>query len=194
MVKKVIIGIVSFFVIMTALTFFIFNSVDDNIAENKTRTEADFVSRKYIINELWENQTKKGENLISSYLFIKVENSPVNLRLPIAGNPEDIAKQLKKGDSIEVKVIAKQLGEAEKNGAIKAVTRFIMGDNREVTVYKLSAHNKVLVDKDINDWDEAKVSLLKRVTDQPFILIIPFAIIIGIIGRMKRRKLALKNK
>lgn len=195
MTKKIILGIVFVFVVMGGVTFWIFNSFDQANAELSGRTEADFTTQQFTVKELWEMQNKQNDRVLMSYLYIKVNNEPINLRLPWEGSADDeaaLARKINKGDQIEAKVLKSQLAAARENGVFKAIGRFIMGDKREVTIFKLQVKNEVLVDKDIHAWDDAKVTLLSRLTSNPWILLIPAFILFYIIGLVKRRK-AKKN-
>lgn len=195
MTKKIILGIVFVFVVMGGVTFWIFNSFDQANAELSGRTEADFTTQQFTVKELWEMQNKQNDRVLMSYLYIKVDNEPINLRLPWEGSADDeaaLARKINKGDQIEAKVLKSQLAAARENGVLKAIGRFIMGDKREVTIFKLQVKNEVLVDKDIHAWDDAKVTLLSRLTSNPWILLIPAFILFYIIGLVKRRK-AKKN-
>lgn len=195
MTKKIILGIVFVFVVMGGVTFWIFNSFDQANTELNGRTETDFTTQKFTVKELWEMQNKQNDRVLMSYLYIKVDNEPINLRLPWEGQADEqaaLARKINKGDQIEVKVLKSQLAAARENGVLKAIGRFIMGDKREVTIFKLQVKNEVLVDKDIHGWDDAKVTLLSRLTSNPWILLIPAFILFYIIGLVKRRK-AKKN-
>ncbi|WP_118952290.1 hypothetical protein [Taibaiella helva] len=189
MTKKIIYGILAFFVIATLLTFWLFKGIDNVGKEEAARTEADFTIQQFVISELWEMQQQKRNQVLASYLFIKVHGEKINLRLPWQGGQDrdGITAQLNSGDTIEVKVLKAQLAAARKEGMFKGVERFFMGDKREVTLYGLKAHGQVLLDRDIHDWDVARVSLLNRLTDQPFLLLIPFFLIIFLIGWIKRK-------
>lgn len=195
MAKRIIIGIVAFFIIMSAITFWLFNSIGNTDAENKARTEADFVKQPFVITELWEMQRKKGSTLLSSYLFFKVKDEQVNFRIPFQGTDGDnmLARQMQKGDTVLVKVLKRQLAEARKEGAGKSIQRFIMGDKREVAVYGLSIHDEMLVNKDIHDWDQANISLFGRLTDNPYILFVPAFLLFAVIGLVKRKGDAKSN-
>lgn len=191
MVKRIIIAIVIFTLIMSGVTFWIFNSVDSRGQAANARSESDFTTQQFVVQEIWEMQKKKGASVISSYFFIKIKNEPFKLRLPWQGArlpQEELLNNIKEGDTLTVKVLKEQLAEARENGAGKAVSRFIMGDKREVTVFKMEAHGEVLTDKDIHGWDEAEVTLLGRLADQPYILLVPAFILFAIIGFIKRRK------
>lgn len=191
MTKKIILGIVLVFVIMGGVTFWIFNSFDQANTELSGRTEADFTMQKFTVKELWEMQNKQNDRVLMSYLYIKVNNEPINLRLPWEGSADEqaaLARKINKGDQIEAKVLKSQLAAARENGVLKAIGRFIMGDKREVTIFKLQVRNEVLVDKDIHGWDDAKVTLLNRLTSNPWILLVPTFILLYIIGIVKRRK------
>lgn len=194
MTRKLITGIVAFFVIMALITFWIFSSFDNIGKEDAARSEADFITQPFVITELWEMQQKKSNRVLASYLFIKVRDEKINLRLPwqAGEDKEEIVESLNAGDTIEVKVLKSQLAAARKGGVLKVVERFIMGDKREVTVYGLKLHGRMLVDRDIHDWDVSRITLLNRLTDQPFLLLIPFFIIMFIIGVVKRRRDAKK--
>jgi hypothetical protein len=195
MTKKIILGIVFVFVVMGGVTFWIFNSFDQANTELNGRTETDFTTQKFTVKELWEMQNKQNDRVLMSYLYIKVDNEPINLRLPWEGQADEqaaLARKSNKGDQIEVKVLKSQLAAARETGVLKAIGRFIMGDKREVTIFKLRVKNEVLVDKDIHSWDDAKVTLLSRLTSNPWILLIPAFILFYIIGLVKRRK-AKKN-
>lgn len=190
MTKKIILGIVFVFVVMGGVTFWIFNSFDQVNAESSGRTEADFTLQKFTVKELWEMQNKQNDRVLMSYLYIKVDNEPINLRLPWEGSAGDqatLARKINNGDEIEVKVLKAQLAAARENGVLKAINRFIMGDKREVTMFKLQVKNEVLVDKDIHSFDDAKVTLLNRMTSNPWILLVPAFILFYIIGLVKRR-------
>lgn len=191
MVKKVILGLVVFFVVMGGATFWIFSSFDSSNAEAQARSAADFTTEHFVVTELWEMQKKKGNSVLSSYLYMKVKDEPVSLRLPWQGLTEDqvaIASKLNDGDSITVKVLSRQLASARENGALKAISRFIMGDKREVTIFKLAVNGQLLVDKDIHSWDEGQVTLLNRLVDNPFILLVPAGLLIFIVGYIKRKR------
>lgn len=191
MTKKIILGIVLVFVIMGGVTFWIFNSFDQANTELSGRTEADFTMQKFTVKELWEMQNKQNDRVLMSYLYIKVNNEPINLRLPWEGSADEqaaLARKINKGDQIEAKVLKSQLAAARENGVLKAIGRFIMGDKREVTIFKLQVRNEVLVDKDIHGWDDAKVTLLNRLTSNPWILLVPTFILLYIIGLVKRRR------
>jgi len=193
--KNIIIGIVIFFIATTGLTAWILNSADNSVAEEQARTGADFVTERFVITELWEMQKKKGNSVLSSYLFMKAKGERINLRIPFQGTKENgrLSGQLKEGDTVMVTVLKKQLEEARQEGAWKAVRRFIMGDKREVAVYRLTLHNQVLIDRDIHAWDEAKVTLLGRLSDNPYILLVPAFILFAIIGLVKRKAGIKKN-
>lgn len=191
MVKRVILGLVIFFVVMGGGTFWIFNSFDRSNAEAEARSAADFTTGRFVVTELWEMQKKKGSQVMSSYLYMKVKDEPVNLRLPWQGLTEDqvaIANKIHDGDSITVKVLSRQLASARENGVLKAINRFIMGDKREVTIFKLSVNGQLLVDKDIHSWDEGQVTLLNRLADNPFVLLVPAGLLIFIVGYVKRKR------
>lgn len=191
MVKKIILGIVLLFIIMMGLTFWVFRQAESNAAADNARTEADFSNERFVVSELWEAQKKKGSTVLSSYIFMKVRNEPIRLRLPLQGlstSREEIAGNIHDGDTVEVKVQKQQLAAAREGGAGKAIYRFIMGDKREVTIFKLSAHGQTLVDKDIHGWDEARITLLGRLADEPYLLVVPAFILIAIIGIIKKRQ------
>lgn len=188
--KNIILGLVLFFVIMAGLSFWIVGSIDGSAAAAKGRKETDFTTQRFVVSQLWQMDKKQNNSVLISYLYIKVNNEPVNLRLPWSGSATDqetIAEKINKGDTIEVKVRKAQLEAARENGLFKVINRFIMGDKREVTIYKLVIHNQVLVDKDIHGWDEAEITLLNRLTENPFILLIPAFFILFIIGYIKRK-------
>lgn len=191
MVKQVVFGLVLFFVVMTATTFWIFSSFESDHAEDAARSEKDFITEHFVVTEIWEQQTKKGSRVISSYFYMKVKNEAINLRLPWQGLTEDqlsVIDKINAGDSIEVKVIRKQLADARQNGVLKGIYRFIMGDEREVSIFKLTLNQELLVDKDIHGWDEAKITLLKRLTDNPLVLVVPFALLVFIISYVKKKR------
>jgi len=196
MTKRIILAVLAVFIVLSGVTFWIFNSFDQTINESKNRTEADFTTAKFVVGQLWVMQKKQSERVLISYLFIKPTNEEINLRLPWQGNSEDVdalADEIPENSTIEVKVLKSQLEDARKSGPMKAISRFIMGDKREVTIFKLSIKGKTIVEKDIHDWDEAKVTLLNRLTDNPWLLIIPFFILMYIIGLVKRRQLKKQN-
>lgn len=191
MVKRVILGLVIFFVVMGGVTFWIFNSFDRSNAEAEGRSAADFTTEHFVVTELWEMQKKKGSNVLSSYLYMKVKDEPVSLRLPWQGLTEDqvaIASKIHEGDNITVKVQRRQLASAREKSILKAINRFVMGDKREVTIFMLSVNGQLLVDKDIHSWDEGQVTLLNRLVDNPFILFVPAGLLIFIVGYVKRRR------
>lgn len=164
----------------------------DTNKEMAGRTEADFTTQRFVVNELWERQQKQNNMVLMSYLFIKVNNEPIKLRLPVGGaeDTEELASQINKGDNIDVKVLKTQLQSARENGVLKAINRFIMDDKREVTIFRLSVNNKLLVDKDIHSWNDARITLLGRLVDNPFMFLLPvFVIAMFIIGAVKRRNL-----
>jgi hypothetical protein len=190
MAKKVILIVVIVFIATAGVMLLILNGMKNTDKEMSARTEADFTTQRFVVNELWERQQKQNNTVLMSYLFIKVNNEPIKLRLPVEGaeGTEELASQLNKGDQIEVKVLKTQLQSARENGVLKAINRFIMDDKREVTIFKLAVNNKLLVDKDIHSWDDARVTLLNRVLDNPFMFLMPiFVIAIFIIGSVKRR-------
>lgn len=191
MTKKIIIAVLAVFVILSGVTFWIFNTFDQTNHEANVRTEADFMTANFVVKELWVMQKKQNDRVLVSYLFIKPEKEDINLRLPWRGSMEDekeLADKIKDGDTVAVKVLKVQLADAKENGIWKTVSRFIMGDKREVTIFKLSVKNELLVEKDIHDWDEAKITLLGRLSDNPWILLIPFFILMYIIGVVKRKQ------
>jgi len=192
MAKKIILIVVIVFIVTTGVTLLILNGMKNTDKEMAARTEADFTTQRFVVNELWERQQKQNNTVLMSYLFIKVNNEPIKLRLPVEGAEatEELASQINKGDNIEVKMLKTQLQSARENGVLKAINRFIMDDKREVTIFKLSVNNKLLVDKDIHSWDDARVTLLGRVIDNPFMFLLPvFVLAIFIIGSVKRRNL-----
>jgi len=191
MTKKIIIAVLAIFIILSGVTFWIFNTFDETTNEAKSRSEADFTTTKFVVKELWVMQQKQNDRVLVSYLFIKPEKKEINLRLPWEGNAEDekaLADKIKEGDTVEVKVLTAQLNDARKGGVFKAISRFIMGDKREVTIFKLSVKNELLVEKGIHDWDDAKITLLSRLADNPWILLVPFFILMYIIGLVKRKQ------
>jgi hypothetical protein len=191
MTKKIIIAIAAIFVIMGGLTFWIFSSFDQTTTEASARTEADFTTEHFIVKELWVMQQKKNDQVLMSYLFIKPEKEPINLRLPWEGSTEDekaLADKISNGSTVEVKVLKSQLESAREGGVLKAISRFIMGDKREVTIFKLTVNNQLVIDKGIHGWDEAKVTLLGRMIDNPWILLIPAFILFFIISVVKKKK------
>lgn len=191
MTKKIIIAVLAIFIILSGVTFWIFNTFDETTNEAKSRSEADFTTTKFVVKELWVMQQKQNDRVLVSYLFIKPEKEEINLRLPWEGNAEDekaLADKIKEGDTVEVKVLTAQLNDARKGGVFKAISRFIMGDKREVTIFKLSVKNELLVEKGIHDWDDAKITLLGRLADNPWILLVPFFILMYIIGLVKRKQ------
>jgi hypothetical protein len=191
MTKKIIIAVLAVFIILSGVTFWIFNTFDQTTNEANTRSEADFTTTRFVVKELWVMQKKRNDRVLISYLFIKPEKEDINLRLPWEGSAEEekaLADKIKDGDTVEVKVLTTQLTDARKGGTMKAISRFIMGDKREVTIFKLSVKNGLLLDKDIHGWDEAKITLLGRLTDNPWILLVPFFILIYIIGLAKRKQ------
>lgn len=193
MVKKSILAVVIIFLAMIVVFFLISNSIQQSSAEMEGRTEADFTTQRFTVTELWTMERKKGSQLLSAYLFMKVKDEPIKLRLPWQANDDRdaVANQLKEGDNIEVKVLKQQLADARENGTFKAIGRFFKGDKREVTVFRLSANNKLLVDKDIHSWNDAQVTWLNRLTDNPFILFvffIPIFIVIAVVKRFKEKK------
>ncbi|WP_316843851.1 hypothetical protein [Pedobacter psychrodurus] len=191
MTKKIIIAVLAIFIVLSGVTFWIFNTFDETTNEAKNRSEADFSTTKFVVKELWVMQQKQNDRVLVSYLFIKPEKEEINLRLPWEGSAEDekaLADKIKEGDTVEVKVLTAQLNDARKGGVFKAISRFIMGDKREVTIFKLSVKNELLVEKGIHDWDEAKITLLGRLADNPWILLVPFFILMYIIGLVKRKQ------
>jgi hypothetical protein len=134
---------------------------------------------------------KKDDQVLSSYLFIKVEQAPINLRLPWLGSEVEqgkLARKIPNGSNIEVKVLKSQLEAAQKNGAMESISRFIMGNKREVMVFKLTFANQTLVNRDIHDYDEAQVTLLNRMTSNPWMILIPGFILLYIIAYVKKRR------
>jgi hypothetical protein len=191
MTKKIIIAVLAIFIVLSGVTFWIFNTFDETTNEAKNRSEADFSTTKFVVKELWVMQQKQNDRVLVSYLFIKPEKEEINLRLPWEGSAEDekaLADKIKEGDTVEVKVLTSQLNDARKGGVFKAISRFIMGDKREVTIFKLSVKNELLVEKGIHDWDDAKITLLGRLADNPWILLVPFFILMYIIGLVKRKQ------
>jgi hypothetical protein len=196
MTKKIIIGIVVFFVITAGLMFWISSGIDQTTKEASARTEADFTTEKFIVKELWEMQNTQNGQVQISYLFVKPEEADINLRLPWEGSKEDenaLARKIKPGGPIEVKVLKGQLASARETGAMKAIGRFIMGDKKEVTIFNLKVNGEVLVNKDIHDYDEAKITLFGRLLDNPWILLAPIFILFYIIAYVKKKN-ELKKK
>jgi hypothetical protein len=195
MTKKIIIAVVVVFVIMTGLFMWISASIDQTATAANARTEADFITQDFTVNELWEMQNKKNDQVLLSYLFIKPQNSDIKLRLPWEGSEADenaLAAKIKPGQTITVKVLKNQLAKAQEGGAIKAITRFIMGDKREVTIFSLKTNNELLVTKDIHDYDEANITVLGSLINNPWIILVPFFIIIYAVAYAKRKKQAAK--
>ncbi|WP_293312226.1 hypothetical protein [Pedobacter sp. UBA5917] len=191
MTKKIIIAVFAVFIVLSGVTFWIFNTFDQTTNEANARTEADFTTARFVAKELWVMEKKQNDRVLMSYLFIKPEKEDISLRLPWQGNTEDekaLANKIKEGDTVEVKVLKSQLASAREAGVGKAISRFIMGDKREVTIFKLTVKNELLVEKGIHDWDEAKITLLGRLTDNPWLLLIPFFILMYIIGIVNRKK------
>jgi hypothetical protein len=191
MTKKIILAIVVIFLIFGGLTIWIFSSFNQTTAETQARTEADFTTEHFTVKELWEMANKKDDQVLSSYLFIKVEQAPINLRLPWLGSEVEqgkLARKIPNGSNIEVKVLKSQLEAAQKNGAMESISRFIMGNKREVMVFKLTFANQTLVNRDIHDYDEAQVTLLNRMTSNPWMILIPGFILLYIIAYVKKRR------
>ncbi|MGQ7854602.1 hypothetical protein ACUN24_10175 [Pedobacter sp. WC2501] len=191
MTKKIIFAVLAVFIILSGVTFWIFNTFDQTTNEAKTRTEADFTTKKFVVKELWVMEKKQNDRVLISYLFIKPEKEEISLRLPWQGSTDDekaLAEKIKQGDTVEVKALKSQLSAAREGGVGKAISRFIMGDKREVTIFKMTLKNELLVEKDIHDWDDAKITLLGRLSDNPWILLIPFFILMYIIGVVKRKR------
>ena len=71
---------------------------------------------------------------------------------------------------------------------MESISRFIMGNKREVMVFKLTFGNQTLVNRDIHDYDEAQVTLLNRITSNPWMILIPGFILLYIIAYVKKRR------
>lgn len=191
MSKKIIIGIVVFFAIAVGLMVWISNSIDQTAVAANARTEADFVTQNFTVNELWEMQNKNNDKVLMSYLFIKPQNEDFRLRLPWEGSEEEenvLASKIKPGQIITVKVLKSQLEKAKQGGALNAIGRYIKSDKREVTIFSLKTNDELLVNKDIHDYDEANVTMLMALINNPWIFLAPIFIIMFAVAYAKKKK------
>jgi hypothetical protein len=141
--------------IFSAVMYLIVSSDTNYIDSLNSRTEADYVTETFVIDEIWEREiTGKF-----AYIFFKLKNEDFNLGLganDLMVN-KDKSSEVKhyldvfsKGDTIKVKVFRDDIIEARKNNLWLFIKRFFANDNREVEVYRLEKRGKVLSEQDIH--------------------------------------------
>ncbi len=148
--------IVTIIVALFGAIMYLIVSNDLNYVDSlESRTEADYVTETFVIDEIWEREIT-GKY---AYIFFKLKNEDFNLGLGandlITTNNKDKAIQsyldlFKEGDTIKVKVFREDITEARRNNPWLFVKRFFANDNREVEVYRLEKNGEVLSEQDIH--------------------------------------------
>ena len=201
MKKRILIGILIFICLSPLVVFYVINTGKTNYKNALQRTENDFTTENFEIAQIWELKKVKtkgitGEDILKSYIFIKPQNELFNLRFADADynnrdeNKSKILSQILEGETISVKVLKSQLEDARKDGIFKQIKRFIQGDKREVTIYKLVDKGVTVSERSINEYDAVESDFmngLERIALISAFIIIPFVIYI-------RRKIFSKGK
>lgn len=200
MMKRIIIAIAAFFVLSTVVLFYVLNTSKQNIENARSRTESDFTMESFVIDQIWEMQKVRTEGLndkkvLQSYIYLKPRNEDFNLRFYETdvngkeGNKDKILSEINEGDQIDVKVLKNQIEEARKGGIFSWIKRFIQGDRREVSIYKLDANGVTVSENDINLYDVVESSFMDRFDRTALFLAFAFMIIFfPIVGFIKRKR------
>jgi hypothetical protein len=141
--------------LFSAIMYLIISNDYDYIDSLDQRTEADYVTETFVIDEIWEREIVNKY----AYVFFKLKNEDFNLGLgsnnlmPSKNRDEEVKRYqdlFTQGDTIKVKVFKEDLTEARRSNPWLMVKRFFMNDNREVEVYKLEKNEEVLSQQDIH--------------------------------------------
>jgi hypothetical protein len=148
--------IVTIIVALFGAIMYLIVSNDLNYVDSlENRTEADYVTETFVIEEIWEREIVNKY----AYVFFKLKNEYFNLGLGAndlmsTNNKDKEVNQyldlFKAGDTIKVKVFRADIIEARKNNPWLFVKRFFANDNREVEVYRLEKRGEVLSEQDIH--------------------------------------------
>jgi hypothetical protein len=148
--------IVTIIVALFGAIMYLIVSNDLNYVDSlENRTEADYVTETFVIEEIWEREIVNKY----AYVFFKLKNEDFNLGLGandlMSTNNKDkevnhYLDLFKAGDTIKVKVFREDITEARRNNPWLFVKRFFANDNREVEVYRLEKRGEVLAEQDIH--------------------------------------------
>lgn len=184
--KKNIIVLIVIIIVITTIVLLLFNSVYNNTGE--IRSEKDYSTHVYTIKQIWERKITDRGSTKYRYDFIELQGEDFNLSLPIKHrNTDSYREMLSPGDKIEVKVYTPELEEMQSKSIIKKVKRFMIQDNREVEVYKLSVNNKIIFDKDIQRSDVNFRKGGDLSASRLLLVFFGFTIIAYIIGMLKSK-------
>ena len=138
--------------VITGLVIWI--SFDNELDALSKRTDKDFITEKYIVEQVFERQISDNGQIKYRYDFIKPAGETFNLSLPIKiSDTGNYSNEISIGDSIEVKVYSSELEEMRSGSILRKLQRFMLQDNREVEVYKLNVNGNTLFEKDIKKSD-----------------------------------------
>lgn len=199
MLKRIIIGAIAFLILSCLAVFYILNTAQTNYDNALSRTENDFTTEKFVIDQIWELQRKNNQLVVTSYIFIKPQNEDFNLRFSETDafgenkSKMKILSQIAEGDTINAKVLKNQLAEAREGGFFNWLKRFMQSDRREVTIYKLTDNNRVVSERDINFPDTVESGFIDRLNSTVFFAAIIFVGIIAFIAKkISTRKVSQK--
>ena len=138
--------------VITGLVIWI--SFDNELDALSKRTDKDFITETYVVEQVFERQISDNGQIKYRYDFIKPAGETFNLSLPIKiSDTGNYSNEISIGDSIEVKVYSSELEEMRSGSILRKLQRFMLQDNREVEVYKLNVNGNTLFEKDIKKSD-----------------------------------------
>jgi hypothetical protein len=127
------------FVLATGIGFMVFMLTEANWrasdkARQEKRTEADFVTKNYVVHSIWERQlTQQRGTFKQAYLFLKPEGEEFNLIFGVEATDygkdtavrDQLSRLLHPDAHITVKVDAISLAEAQSNSLLPSSVAFL---------------------------------------------------------------------
>lgn len=119
----------------------------------KKRTEADFVDKEYILREIWVRELTQHHGASKqAYLFLKPKEEEFNLTFGSEATDyqksteirDQLLQNLHPGDRITVSLDRQKLAEAQDNGFIARISRFLSDSNRELEMYRLDVDGRTV--------------------------------------------------
>ncbi|MDR1091883.1 MAG: hypothetical protein LBL79_12485 [Prevotella sp.] len=150
--RRIIIYVICIFTLIL-IPVLLFSGVFDEDTGHQ-RTEKDYTTQKWVVEEVMERQILEHGRVINRYNFIKPEGEDFNLSLPVIVNGvNEFTDEISSGDNIEAKVYTPELEEMQSGNIFKKLKRFMKQDNREVEVFKLTVNGELLFEKKIDRSD-----------------------------------------
>lgn len=182
--KKMALVILGSILVTTAFMGFVMWRVDGNIKRAAERTEADFTTETFTVEECWIYTEEENGRVVSEYHTIQPTGEDFEIRLPFIAVHRHMIDEVDAGDQIQVKVLRDELEATRKGGF---VYWFKNGD-RQVMAYRVELKGDVLLDSDINQISEREANLLDGLVRQLLILGIPLFVIAVFISAMWQRQ------